>query len=271
MKNLTNIFKGIVIGIATLVPGVSGGTMAIILGIYDQMIHALGTFFKNIKENTIFLATLGVGGIIGIVAFSRLIEYSLENFKFPMIYLFLGIILGGIPVLYKKTLVSGKDEKDKKDWLCFAIGFLIILIMNVYNGTLVNLAVTTGFLNFLFLIIAGIIIAVALILPGISTSFMLLAIGLYDITLNAINNVDLEFLVPIIIGVGVGVITTTKILENLLTNKPRPTYMLILGFVLGSIIEVFPGIPMGLDIIVSLITFVLGFLAIRYMSNKYGE
>ena len=268
MKKLTNIIKGIVIGIATLVPGVSGGTMAIILGVYDQMIHSVGSFFKDIKGNTIFLATLASGGVIGILAFSRLIEYSLENFRFPMIYLFLGIILGGIPVLYKKTLVG---EKDKKDWLCFAIGFMIILIMNMYNGTLVNLAATTGILNFLFLILAGVIIAVALILPGISTAFMLLAIGLYDITLNAINNVELDFLIPIIIGAGIGVITTTKILENFLTNKPRPTYMLILGFVLGSIIEVFPGIPTGIDILVSLITFVLGFVTIKYMSTKYGE
>ncbi|MDD2203167.1 MAG: DUF368 domain-containing protein [Bacilli bacterium] len=268
MEKTVNVIKGVVIGIATLVPGVSGGTMAIILGVYDQMIHAISSFFKDIKENTIFLATLGIGALVGILAFSRIIEYSLENFRFPMIYLFLGVILGGIPVLYKKTLVG---QKDKKDWFCFVIGFIIIMLMNIYHGTFVNLAVTTGFLNFLFLIIAGIIIAVALILPGISTSFMLLAIGLYDITLSAINNVELNFLIPIIIGIVVGVITTTRILENLLNNKPRPTYMLILGFVLGSIIEVFPGIPVEIDIISSLLTFILGFVTIRFISNKYSE
>lgn len=268
MKKLVYVIKGIVIGIATLVPGVSGGTMAIILGVYDEMIHAISSFFKDVKGNIIFLGTLGIGGVIGIGAFSKLIEFSLDNFKFPMIYLFLGIIIGGIPVLYKKANVG---DKKKKDWVYFAIGFLIILIMSIYNGTIVNLAASTGVLNFIFLLLAGIIIAVALILPGISTSFMLLALGLYDITLKAINNVELNYLIPIVLGVGIGVIATTRILENLLNNKPRPTYMLILGFVLGSIIEVFPGIPSDLDIVVSFIAFVVGYVVIKYMSEKYND
>lgn len=328
MNKLINVVKGIVIGIATLVPGVSGGTMAIILGVYDDMIHAVSSFFKDIKKNTVFLMTLGIGGVIGLGAFSKLIEYSLIHFHYPIIYLFLGIIIGGIPVLIKKVegnkdsttkkdtlyliwgltiilmmslfdlcfglskmtgflgfiflgvvgLVGGLfliDNKNgsqtKKDWFYYIIGFLIIVIMSIYDGKIVNLAESTGVLNFVFLCIAGIIIAVAIILPGISTSFMLLALGLYEITLKAINNIELNYLVPIVLGVGIGVITTTRVLENFLKNKPRPTYMLILGFVIGSIIEVFPGTPSGLDIFASLITFILGFLIIRYISNKYGE
>lgn len=268
MLKLIYLIKGIVIGIATLVPGVSGGTMAIILGVYDEMIHSLSSFFKDIKKNTLFLATIGLGGIIGIASFSKIIEYSLNNFKFPMIYLFLGIIIGGIPVLYKKADV---DNKKKSDWLYFIVGAILILIMSIYSGTIVNLASSTGILNFIFLTIAGIIIAVALILPGISTSFMLLVLGLYDITLKAINNVEINFLIPIVIGVGLGVIGTTKVLENCLMKSPRKTYMLILGFVVGSIAEVFPGIPTGLDILVSILTFIAGFVVIKYISNKYSE
>jgi putative membrane protein len=262
------VIKGIIIGIATLVPGVSGGTMSLILGVYDDMIHAVSTFFQDVRKNTIFLGTIGVGGIIGIAAFSKMVAYSLEHFKFPMVYLFLGIIIGGIPVLYKKT-----DVGDKKitDWIYFVIGIAIILLMSVYNGTIVDLAASTGLLNFLFLMLAGVIIAVALILPGISTSFMLLALGLYDITLQAINNVELDYLIPIVLGAGLGVIGTTKVLENLLNNKTRPTYMMILGFVLGSIVQVYPGIPVNLDIIVSTLTFILGFVAIKYLSDKYSD
>lgn len=328
MNKIINVIKGIVIGIATLVPGVSGGTMAIILGIYDDMIHAVSSFFKDIKKNIIFLMTLGIGGIIGLGAFSKLIEYSLLHFHYPVIYLFLGIIIGGIPVLMKKVednqsfkikkdtlylvwgltivlmmslfdlcfglskmtgflgfiflciiglvgglfLINNKNgSQTKKDWLYYIIGFLIIVIMSIYDGRIVNLAASTGVFNFVFLCIAGIIIAVALILPGISTSFMLLALGLYEITLKAINNVELNYLIPIVLGVGIGVITTTQVLENFMKNKPRPTYMLILGFVIGSIIEVFPGTPSGVDTFVSLITFILGFIIIRYISNKYGE
>ncbi len=268
MLKLVHLIKGFVIGIATLVPGVSGGTMSIILGVYDDMIRAVSSFFKDVKKNTIFLTTLSVGGILGIVTFSKMIDYCLVNFKLPTIYLFLGIIIGSMPVLLKKT-TAGK--KNNSDVLYFLLGILIILVMSLYNGTIVNLADSKGLLNFMFLFLAGIIIAVALILPGISTSFMLLALGLYDITLRAINNVELNYLIPIAIGGLFGVVTTTKILENLLNNKPRPTYMLILGFVLGSIVEVFPGLPTGLDIVVSFITFGIGFVTIKYVSEKYDE
>jgi putative membrane protein len=268
VKKVINFVKGIIIGIATLVPGVSGGTMAIILGLYDEMIHAISSFFKDIKKHTIFLVTVGLGAIVGIIAFSRIVEYGLDKFKYPMVYLFLGFIIGGIPVLYEKANVG---KKKMKDWLYFAIGLALILIMSFYNGTIVNLASSTGVLNFIFLIIAGIIIAVALILPGISTSFMLLTLGLYDMTIKAINNLEINYLIPILIGTGVGVIATTKILENFLKNKPRATYLMILGFVLGSIIEVFPGIPTGFDIVVSIVTFIIGVITIRYMSVKYSD
>lgn len=270
MKKLINFIKGIAMGIALLVPGVSGGTMAIILGVYDKMIHSISAIlkFKNLKDNIIFLCTIGLGGLIGIVSFSKIMAYGLEHFKFPMIYFFLGAIVGGIPILYKK---AKEGNKEKNDLLYLAIGFIIILAMSFNTGSIVDLASSTGILNFIFLIFAGVIIAVALILPGISTSFMLLVLGLYDITLNAINNLEINYLVPIVIGVGIGVIGTTKILENFLTKKPRPTYMLILGFVIGSMIEVFPGIPSSFDILFSIITFILGVIIMKYLSEKYGE
>lgn len=267
MKKLIYVLKGIVIGIATLVPGVSGGTMAIILGLYDDMIRAVNSFFKDIKGNATFLFTIALGGIIGIGVFSRLIEYCLNKYHFPMLYLFVGIIIGGIPVLYKKTNVG---KKSIKDWIYFVIGFTIVLIMATYNGVIINLADSTGILNILFLILAGLIIAVALILPGISTSFMLLVIGLYDITLKAINNLDLNYLIPIGIGIFVGVIATTKVLDKYIHEKPRQTYMLILGFVIGSIIEIFPGLPIGLNLMASIISFTLGLTAIRFISVKNG-
>ncbi len=197
MDKLVNVLKGIIIGIATLVPGVSGGTMAIILGVYDDIIHSISSFFSDVRKNAVFLATVGIGGVIGLFGFSRLMEYLLANFRYPMIYLFIGVIIGGIPVLYKKT-----DTGNKKavDWIFFAAGFVIVLIMNLFNVTIVNLANSTGILQFVFLFVAGIVIAVALILPGISTSFMLLAIGLYDVFIDAISNVKLNYLIPSVWG-----------------------------------------------------------------------
>ena len=193
MKKIVLFIKGIVIGIATLVPGVSGGTMAIILGVYDKMISSVSSFFKHIKQNTIFLGILACGGVLGIGLFSRLIKFCLTEFKMPTIYLFLGIITGGIPLLYKKT---NSAHNHKKNYIYFVIGLGLIIIMTFYKGTIINLAKSGGILNYLFLLLAGIIVAIALILPGISTSFMLLTLGLYDITINAINNLEYNFLIP---------------------------------------------------------------------------
>lgn len=270
MKYLIHIIKGVVIGIATLVPGVSGGTMAIILGVYDDIIHSISSFFKDIKNNLIFLGTVGIGAVIGLLAFSRLMELALLYFKFPMVYLFIGVIIGGIPVLFKK---ASAEAIKAKDWIFFTIGLAIILIMSLYNGTIVNLANSTGVLQFVFLFFAGIIIAVALILPGLSTSFMLLAIGLYEITLNAITTRNLSYLIPLGLGAAAGILGTTRALENCMKNKPKQTYLLILGFVTGSIADIVleTGLPTGLNIILSIATLILGIVVIRMLSAKFSE
>jgi len=269
---LIRLLKGVAIGVAMLVPGVSGGTMAIILGVYDDMIHSVSSFFKDVKNNFVFLLNIALGGIIGVLAFSKLVEYALENFRHPTMYFFIGIVIGGIPVLYRKAVNSGNSKKQVKNWIFFALGFVIVLIMSIYNGTIVNLANSTGVLRFIFLFIAGIVISVALILPGISTSFMLLVLGMYDITIKAINNLYISYLAPIAIGMVFGVIATTKILENAMQKKPSKTYMLILGFVTGSIVPVFPGLPeQTYQIIISAVFLVIGFVIIRFMSKKFAD
>lgn len=268
MKKIVNFFKGIGIGIATLVPGVSGGTMAIILGIYDDMIHAVSSFFESFKENVKFLFVVGLGAIVGLVSFSKVVEYLLNKYEFIMMYMFMGIVFGGIPVLLKKANI---EDKNKLDYIYLILGFLLIYLMTLNVGTIINLSNNTGLLSFVFLVVAGIIIAVALILPGISTSFMLLTIGLYEKTISAINNLDINYLIPICLGVFLGVVVTTRILEKLMKEYPRKTYLVILGFVLGSLIEIFPGIPVGIEFLFCLISLIFGYVLIRYISNRYGD
>ncbi len=271
MNYVIQFLKGLTIGATMVVPGVSGGTMALILGIYDQLIHAISSFFKNVKENIIFLLVVGVGGIIGIAAISSFVEYSLEVFEYPMKFFFIGIVLGGIPILYEKTNVN---NKKKTDWIFFVIGILIIgsliLLDRSIDGELLNLANSQNFLGAVFLFIAGIVISIGLILPGISTSFLLLTLGLYSPIIDAVKTMNIGFLAPILIGIAFGVITSTKILENFMQKKPRPTYLLIIGFVLASMIEVFPGIPTGMDIIYSILLFIVGFVIINFISKKYS-
>lgn len=266
MNYLKNFIKGIAAGVATLVPGVSGGTMAIILGIYDDLIHAVSTFFENWKKNFIFLLVVGSGGALGILLFSRLLENAMKAYPYVMQFLFMGIIIGGLPVLYRKSEASSKG--NLKDFIFLVLGFAIVLLMSAEPTAITNMATTGGVLSVIFLFIAGIIIAIALVLPGISGSFMLLVLGLYGVTLNAINTFNIPFLIPLGLGVAVGTFGTAKIIERFLQKYPGKTYKLILGFVLGSLVQVFAGIPTSSQLIASIAAFIIGFLVIFWLGKK---
>lgn len=265
MKNFKNFFKGIAVGVATLVPGVSGGTMAVILGIYDDLIHAIGSFFEDWKKHFILLLQIGLGALAGMALFSKLLENAMIRIPFEMKFLFMGIIIGGLPVLYRKSRELGK--RDYKDFIFLIIGFATVLLMSAEPQATTTMATSKGLISMVFLFIAGIVIAVALILPGISGSFMLLALGLYGVTLNAINTLNIPFLIPLGLGVLVGTLATTKIIEKLLQRYPGKTYMLIIGFVVGSLIPVFPGMPSSVHILTSIATFIIGFLAILWLGK----
>lgn len=265
MKRIINFLKGVAVGIATLVPGVSGGTMAVILGIYDDLIHAIGSYFSDWKKHTILLFEIGLGGLVGIGLFSKLLEIALDTYPAVMRFFFIGVIFGGLPVLYRKSTAV---KRDKKDLIFLIIGFITVLVMSAEPAATTALANAPGFISIIFLFIAGIVIAIALILPGISGSFMLLALGLYELFLNAINTRRIEFLIPLGLGVVLGTLGTAKAIEKLLQKYPGKTYMLIIGFVIGSILPVFPGIPQGFTIIASIVAMVGGFMLIYWLGKK---
>lgn len=269
MKNIIYFIKGIVVGATTSVPGVSGGTMAIILDVYDKMIHSMSQLFKDFKRNGLFLLIIGLGMIIGLFAAAPFVEYLIDNFKFPALFFFLGIVIAGMPVLFNK---ANTKEKKKTDFLFFVFGALIIgallILEKNFHGSLFNLSGKLNILDIVVLFFSGIVIALALILPGISTSFLLVTLGLYKPLIVAVKTLNIPFLLPIVIGTIFGTVATTSILEKMMNEKPRQTYLLIIGFVVVSIIQVFPGIPKGLDIVYSIITFILGYLLIFYTIKK---
>lgn len=268
-SGMSTVAKGLVVGASMLVPGVSGGTTAIILGIYDDLIHAVSGFFRAIRQNALFLLLFCVGAGIGMLLFARAILFAVETWRFPMMYFFIGAIFGSLPMLYKQATV----KKFSVLYPIFALlGVAIVLSLGFLpkpegafeSGGLANIGMTLA---------SGIIIAIALILPGISTSHMLLVLGMYQPTLKAIETLDVAFLLPIVVGVGIGIILTTRLLELALEKFPQFAYFAIMGFVLGSIAspEVFPGIPSGLMILGCLATFAAGYVVIRIVSKFSKE
>jgi len=295
---LKNIIKGIAIGISMMVPGVSGGTMAIVLGIYDRLVHSVAAFFSDWKKNLPFLLQVGAGGAVGVLIFSRFMEGAMMAYPHIMRYLIMGIIIGGLPLLYRKateelssspakgvsqTPKTASAEKSKSqsagtygkskvtisDFAFLVLGIVIVLVMAQEPESLIGIATDGSLVSYIFLLVSGFIIAIGLVLPGISWSFMLLVLGMYEITLNAINTFNIPFLIPLGIGIGLGTIGTAKLIEKFLQKYPRKTYMLIIGFVVGSLAEVFPGIPQGWQIPVSLAAFAAGF-ALMFVLGKKG-
>ena len=275
-KNLILLLKGFIIGSSMSVPGVSGGTMAILLGIYDKLISSVSNFFKDIKGNILFLAKVCIGAVLGIGSLAFVIKWLLEAFPLPVSFFFLGAVIGGIPALYKKT----KESPLKFSSFLYFIAGLVIVVSIGFIPT-GNLDFSNGpiITRIFMLLVSGIIIAVALVLPGISTSHMLLILGMYDTMLLAITEFNIIYLGVLGIAVLVGVFLTTKPLEWTMNKFPHQTYCMIIGFVLGSTSEIFsdkilPAIPAGasmtwwiISVLISLITFALGILAIISLSK----
>ena len=120
MNYIINALKGIVIGVSNVIPGVSGGTMAVVMGIYDKIIYSVNNFFKDIKKNILFLGSLGIGAVVGILLFTNLIDYLLKSYNEQTNFFFIGLILGTAPLLFKKA-TGFTSIKVSYSLICFSI------------------------------------------------------------------------------------------------------------------------------------------------------
>lgn len=274
--NLVILLKGYIIGSSMSVPGVSGSTMAILLGIFDKLISSISNFFKDIKGNMIFLIKFCIGAGAGIGSLSFLLKWLLEHFPLPVSVFFLGAVVGGIPALYQKTKES---QLRITSGIYFLIGIFIVISIGFIPEGSIDISNGSGVMHYFMLLITGIIIALALVLPGISTSHMLLVLGMYDAMLTAITEFDIVYIGILGIVTLIGVFLITKPIEWILKKFPHQTYWMIIGFVIGSTTEIFqdkilPAIPTNTNALwwigfgmISIVAFVLGFMAIKFLSK----
>lgn len=226
------IIKGLVIGATMMVPGVSGGTMAIILGIYDRLISAVSSFGRDVKENLLFLTIFGLSAGVGMFLFSTPVSWLLEHYKIPTISFFTVVILCGVPVIGRK---SGVEKVRFSVIVYMLLGAIMVVCISKIPENVFHTESFPG------MILAGILSAAALIFPGISFSHFLLVLGIYDQLLKAVQTLNMRFLFPLGAGVLLGVILLSRLLESLMTKYPKQTYMIILGFILGSVGEIIAG------------------------------
>ncbi len=262
---IKNIISGGIIGSSMMLPGVSGGTMAIIIGIYDKLINAVADINKEFKKNIVFLLQICIGGLAGVLLLSKLLLKITELFHTPMMFLFIGIILGSVPLLVKK---SGARFNSIIEPIYILIGFLIILLISKIPTGYSEIMTEKSLIDYIKLFIIGFIISIALVLPGISATYTLLVFGMYESFLNAISGMDIGFLLPLALGLVVGIFTVTRLLKLLMERFSKGTFLIICGFMIGSVIEIFPGFPGGVEITVCIFAFVLGFLLTFFMGKS---
>ena len=241
-------FIGIILGVANVIPGVSGGTLAVVFNVYDRLINVISLNVKKIISEWKFLLPLALGMGVGIIGFSKILTFLFENYPMQTNLFFVGIIAGSIPLVYRKIKSSMQEisEKSKKPYLstiiCFIVALAIMIVMTVFkdfSGSSVIYTELSGSL-FLLLLVSGALGAVAMIIPGISGSFLLLAIGTYATVIGSVSDFNIPLMIPTAIGILLGLFFGAFLVRTLMKKVPTQTYGSILGLVIGSIFTVFP-------------------------------
>ncbi len=244
--------KSFIVGATMTVPGVSGGSMAMVLGLYDRLISAVPELLgRNFLRSFLFLLMCGGCGLVGAVAASPLLSWLLKNYYSLVMFFFIGVVTGSMP------MIVGKCRLTKRTWPC--IFFSLIGIAAVFALSYVPMAINAGGEGAVVQVLAGVVVSVGFVLPGISTTYLLVVLGLYDWILSCLSALDFLPLVPLALGVVLGVFLLTGILKKCMERFPSVTFPVILGFVLGSLPSVFPPIEPGWGLVGGIILCILGF------------
>lgn len=262
-----NIYRGIMMGASDVIPGVSGGTIAVLLGIYDRLIAAINGFLsKDWKKQLGFLVPLGIGVATAILLLSHVIEWLFEHYPGPTQFFFLGLIIGVLPYLFRKA--EARSTFKGRHILLLAIGIIIVgsmFFLNADEGAIITQLNTT---TYILLFISGFIASSAMILPGISGSFMLLILGVYPTVIGAISNFQLDIIVVTGIGIVIGIVVMSKIINYFLTHHKTATFAVIIGMVIGSVFVVFPGWPETPALVLTSIVSFAGGLFVAYILGR---
>lgn len=226
---IARVLKGMIIALGFILPGVSGGVLAAILGIYERMIRFLAHIKENFVENFLYFTPVAIGMVLGIAAFSYPVNLLLDNYKVIVLWGFAGAIIGTIPSLIKESVKE--SDRDRADtvtfWLSFILSGIFLYSLNGMVGTLPA--------NFLSFVLAGALIALGILIPGLSPSNLLLILGLYTPMLTGFKRLDLfgTFL-PIGIGGALALILFSKAMDYILKHYHSRVYHFIIGIVLSS-------------------------------------
>lgn len=264
--------KAFIIGSTMTVPGVSGGSMAMILGEYNTLIESIPGLLKKdrFKESFIYLLTFLIAGLLGVFLISKPLSMLLESSYMIVMYFFIGAVIATVPTIVRASGITEKREKAATyiPYLLYAVaGAILVYSIRFIPEGIFTPSLELSISSILSQIIGGFLLSIGFVLPGISISYLLIVVGLYETILNAVSSLDILPLIPLGIGGIIGIFTLTGFLTWAMEKHPKVTYLIILGFLIGSIASVFPGLPSGIDILWCLISSIIGFSAIYMLSR----
>jgi len=281
MNILKSIFIGILIGVANIIPGVSGGTLALSLGVYEDIIYAVNHLLKEFKKSMKTLIPLGIGAVLAVLCLSKIIEYCFNIYPNNTTSVFVGLIIGALPMLFKKV----KGAKiDLKNIVCFIVGFGVIFGM-AFLGETKNSNVFPS-TNLFIIVLVGIIASATMIIPGVSGSMILALMGFYMPILNTINilvekvlaldifNAWNEIFILTFFGIGViiGVIVLARIIEIMFNKFKISTFYAIIGIIVASPIALLSNLNFAnvdfIGVLLMLVCIVIGFVCSMFLGER---
>lgn len=263
MKFLGDLLKGILIGAGGILPGISSGVLCVVFGIYDKLLDSVLNFFKDIRKNLKFLLPIIIGGIIGVIAFSKILQMALYKYPLQTKSIFIGLILGGVIVLFKDI---NKERKFKvKDIIYITISMTIGIGMVILENKIGNISILST--NKMYLVLSGFLMSIGIVVPGVSSTIILMILGTYSLYLSSIATLYFPVLIPIGIGLVIGSLIFMKIIKYLLDKFYIQTMYSIIGFTIGSIFVLIPEVYSLIDFALATVCIWFGYYTIKQIST----
>lgn len=270
-----NLFRGFLMGICEIIPGVSSGTMALLLGIYEQFLGAIGHIVsKHYKKSIIYLLPLVIGMGTAILTMSSLMDYLLTQYTIPTHWFFIGMVLGVIPMMF--SISNYKVEFKSIHYILMGLAIILLYWLSTMgeSGTSIE-RIDISLLMLIGLFFSGMLASAVMLLPGISGSLVLLIIGAYPIIMRAISEfTSLNFeVLPVLIATGLGIVSGLLLagrgIQFLLRNYTYIMYAIIIGLLFGSVFPIYPGLPDTASIwAASIVSLSAGLAISNYMGSK---
>lgn len=279
---LKTILQGVVVGVANIIPGVSGGTMMVAMGLYDKLIHAITHIKSEFGKSMKLILPILIGAALAIVILSRVFEFLLDTYPIPTNFAFCGLIAGSLPFIFEKVKGHRPTVSRMIPLLVFFAIVILMAVMGETGGKAADVSFTL--INEIKLLLVGIVAAATMVIPGVSGSMMLMLLGYYDTILRTINHfmdalfafdvpellVQCGILIPFGIGVLLGIFLIAKIIEFIFARAEIHAYYAIIGLIVASPVAILIKIDWSTFSVFTIATGIVAFVAGWFVAGRLG-